>query len=63
MTASDFTAWMQRNGLTVRGAAAVLGCATLTVDRYKNGRAVIPRYMALACAAVEAGLLNKNPDC
>jgi len=49
MTGPDFTAWMQRHGLTVRGAAAALGCSALTVQRYQKPGARIPPYFEMAC--------------
>jgi hypothetical protein len=53
MTGSDFTAWMQRHGLTVRGAAAALGCSPLTIQRYRKPDAKIPRHFKLACKCID----------
>jgi hypothetical protein len=49
MTGSDFGAWMKRHGLTVRSAAAALGCSPLTIQRYRKPDAKIPLYFELAC--------------
>jgi hypothetical protein len=38
-------------------ASAELGIARTTLDRYLDGSVTIPRYIALACAAIAQGLL------
>jgi transcriptional regulator with XRE-family HTH domain len=53
MDAPAFIAWRKHQGLTVKAAAQALGCSSITIDRYEDGRR-IPRSIALACAAIEA---------
>lgn len=56
MTAVAFLAWRQRLGLTAVAAAKALGCSRNTIAAYEAGRTPVPRYIALACAAVAFGL-------
>lgn len=69
MTPRQFRAWRARNGLSQAEAAIRLGLTVRQVKRYDHGergdvrdedgepREVrIPRAIALACAAIEAGL-------
>jgi transcriptional regulator with XRE-family HTH domain len=56
MTPADFRHWKAALGLTVRGVASSLGIAPNTVTKYTRDGAVIPRYVALACAAVARGI-------
>jgi len=63
VTTSDFRAWQARMGLTVRAAADLLGVAPSTVQAYRTGISrstgqpvAVPRVVALACAALAAGL-------
>lgn len=55
MTANDFREWRKRLGLNRVEAAAVLGMGRNQPQRYEEGQP-IPRHVALACAAIEAGL-------
>jgi transcriptional regulator with XRE-family HTH domain len=62
MTPDSFKAWRRRLGLTQAGAAEALGLSARQIAYYEagqreDGRAVVvPRTVALACAALEAGL-------
>ena len=56
MTPDDLTAWRISLGLQRLEAAALLGLSPGAWTSYQNGRTVIPRYIALACAALSAGL-------
>jgi predicted DNA-binding transcriptional regulator AlpA len=56
MTPASFTAWMNRLRLNKSEAAASLGIARSTLDRYLAGSVPIPQSIALACAAVAHGL-------
>ncbi len=56
MTPASLTAWMTRLGLNKSEAASTLGIARSTLDRYLDGSVRIPRYIALAAAAVAHGL-------
>lgn len=55
MTATQFREWRERLGLNRVEAAAVLGMGRNQPQRYEEGQP-IPRYIALACAALEAGI-------
>lgn len=56
LTPASFSAWRARLGLTVKAAAEALGCSRTTIAAYEDGVNRIPRYIALACAAVAHGL-------
>jgi len=56
MTPTTFTAWRERLGLNTVQAAKALGCSRTTIQAYEAGRSPIPRYVALACAALAMGL-------
>lgn len=53
MTPSTLSAWMTRLGYNKVEAAEALGIARTTLDRYLNDKTAIPRYIALACLALE----------
>lgn len=54
MTPTDLRAWHEGLGLTQQGAADALGVSLATYKRYLGGE--VPRVVALACAAISAGL-------
>jgi len=63
MTPEQFKAWRQKMNLTQIQAAQVLGLYRNTIVNYERGTRLengneikIPRTVALACAAIEAGL-------
>lgn len=56
MTPADLTQWRNALGITRADACARLGIAPNTYTAYQEGRTAIPQYIALACAAVLAGL-------
>ncbi len=63
MTPADFRSWQARMGLTVRAAADLLGVAPSTVQDWRTGTSrstgkhiELPPMLALACAALAAGL-------
>ena len=56
MTATSLNAWRERLGLNKSEAALRLGLARNTYAAYEEGRAEIPLYVALACAAIAYGL-------
>lgn len=55
MTADQFKQWRERLGFTRIEAAAALGMGRNQPQRYEDGQP-IPRYVALACAAIAHGL-------
>jgi len=56
MTATDFIEWRKRLGLNRVQAAEALGMGRNQPKRYEDGTVEIPRYVALACAAIAYGL-------
>jgi len=69
MKPEDFKCWRKKNGLTQQQAADALGLIRITVTNYERGSRLgsgseikIPRSIALACAAIEAGLKPIGED-
>lgn len=56
MTPEEFKAWRKRLGLTQGQAAEALGLSLRAIQYYERGEREITKTVALACAAVEAGL-------
>ena len=56
MTSDDFTSLHQRLGISRAEFCRRLGIAVNTGTAYALGRTPIPRTVALACAALAAGL-------
>ncbi|TYK70303.1 hypothetical protein FSY45_24905 [Comamonas sp. Z1] len=56
MTPKDLRAWLERNHLEPEAGAKLVGVTSASMERYLNESAFLPRSLALACAAVEAGL-------
>jgi plasmid stability protein len=54
MTRADFSAFLERHGLTHQAAAAVLGRSKRQIENYLQIEDVIPRVVALACYGYEA---------
>lgn len=55
MTSEDFREWRERLGLSRSQVAEALGIGINQPKRYEEGQK-IPRYIALACAAVALGI-------
>jgi hypothetical protein len=55
MTQEAFAAWLKRNNLTFDSAAAALGVSRRLIAYYASGQP-IPRYIALACRAIDSEL-------
>lgn len=55
MTKEEFRSWRRRMGLTQIQAAKRLGCHVRTIENYER-YGNITRIVALACAALEAGI-------
>lgn len=54
MKPEELTAWRGRMGYRSKAeAAAALGCSRRTLADYEEGTNAIPRYVALACRALE----------
>ena len=62
MTPAQFTEWRGRMGLSKTAAAEALGISRNMPQRYETGAAPIPRYVALACAAVSFNLPPYGAD-
>ncbi|WP_428142366.1 helix-turn-helix domain-containing protein [Delftia acidovorans] len=56
MRGADLRAWQSRHGYTYNTAAEALGMSRATYARYLSSPEVLPRWFALACAAIDAGL-------
>jgi DNA-binding XRE family transcriptional regulator len=56
MSGNDFSNWLIRMGLTKTAAAPLFGVERRTIIRWSQARKV-ERVVALACRAIEAGLL------
>ena len=56
MTANDLRAWQVRHGYTYNTAAEALGMGRTTFAEYLKREGQLPRWLALACAAIDAGL-------
>jgi transcriptional regulator with XRE-family HTH domain len=56
LTPASFLAWRKAQRLSANAAAKALGCSRTTLIAYELGKSQIPRYVALACAAIAAGL-------
>lgn len=56
MTKDEFRQWRKSLGLTQEQGASVLGMARRQIQKYEVGDAEIPLVVALACAALSAGL-------
>ena len=52
-TASEFEAWMERNGLSLSGAAESLGMTRRMIAHYRTGSKPIPKVVGLACKGWE----------
>jgi hypothetical protein len=56
MTADDFKAFQGRQGWNNAETSRRTGLSRRTVQMYADGINDVPVYVALACAALEAGL-------
>lgn len=56
VTPASFLAWRKRLGLNTVQAAKLLGCSRTALNGWEAGLHTIPRYIALACAALAYGL-------
>ena len=61
-TASEFEAWMQRNGLSLSVAAESLGMTRRMIAHYRTGSKPIPVVVGLACRGWEAKHSQKIPS-
>lgn len=57
MTGATLKQWRVRNGLSQTVAAEALGCSRTSIKNWENSPArELPKYVALACAALAYGL-------
>ena len=56
MTPEDFKAWRERLDMTQQEAADAIGVTKRSVQMWEAGDRPIGRTVALACAAINAGL-------
>lgn len=62
MTAEDLRAWQKSQGYTYDSAAAALGMGRTTFADYLKRDGELPRWLALACAALAAGIKPWGAD-
>lgn len=70
MDANGLKKWRKAQGLTQKEAAALLGLSEFTLINYEAGHrrddgspVTVPRYIALACAAIAQGITEyEGPD-
>lgn len=53
MSPASFNTWMESHGLSLSGAAGVLGISRRMAAYYKSGERIIPKYIRLACLGAE----------
>lgn len=56
MTPAEFTRWRSLMGLNRSQAAEALGLSRNMPGKYEAGTVPVPRYVALACAALVRGI-------
>jgi len=56
MTAEEFAAWPDAMGMSRRKMCDLIGITRRTADAYALGRSPVPLTVALAIAALNAGL-------
>ncbi len=56
MTPADLRHWLDTRDISLYEAARQLGCSRESLRQWLNGNRRIPRYIALACAALAFGL-------
>lgn len=56
MTAEALSAWRSRLDLTQAAAADAIGCGRRSWQMWETGQSPVPKYIALACAAVAKGV-------
>ena len=49
--------WREGRKLSQREAADAIGCSRQSIDNWENGHTDMPRYIRLACAAIDAGIV------
>lgn len=59
---TEFAEWRARLGLSKLAAARALGMSKDTTPRYESGQIKIPKYVALACAAIALGIKPYGTD-
>ena len=52
MSADDFKTWLAHQGLSLSGAASLLGISRRQIAAYASGEKAVPRLVFLACMAV-----------
>jgi DNA-binding XRE family transcriptional regulator len=61
MKPAELRAWRERLGMTQEQAAKALGITRRSFVRYEMGQREITKPLALACGAIEAGILEYPP--
>lgn len=56
MTTESLRDWQKRHGFTYDSAAQALGVSRATYAKYVAGKVSLNKMLALACAAVDAGI-------
>ena len=56
MTPNELLKWRLDNELSQEEAAKLIGCSRRGYQNWEEGKSKIPRYVALAIAAIQVGL-------
>lgn len=62
MTPRELKSWRKRLEMSQTAAASALGLSLRGYQNYEDGTRPIKRYIALACAAIAAGLDEYRED-
>jgi DNA-binding XRE family transcriptional regulator len=61
VTKTDLIEWRRRLSLTQEQAAGSIGCSKRSIVIWEQGARDVPKYIALACAAIALGVTEYPP--